>query len=377
MKYYIEPTSRNSANCSDIILRTTNTTRLIFRPLIVNNDNNSHASVKGSFNFQKKRKDDSWEDHKEFDTKNLKADEWIKLHIDTRETLELFNGLKKYYKVHQEFGVRPGNYFFYESNPDIEEFIELLEGNNDLFKRLLDEGKSDLLEKTIEWLLDTDNSEKIVSKLSKFRDSELDQLNNLVGLTNLKKLLVVWEENKDNDSERFWQILLKENAWILSQLFSNPTVLIEDEAFVGGKTTNNDSGKVVDFLYANPFSKDAVLIEIKTPNTPLISHSEYRTGVHSAHKELMGAVTQVLTYKNTLQSEYSSILVNNIKNGKESDFDVINPNCVVIAGRFDALQKTYHKHSFELYRKELKNVIVITFDELFMRVQNLIELLEK
>ncbi|MCP1160418.1 DUF4263 domain-containing protein [Bacillus infantis] len=47
-----------------------------------------------------------------------------------------------------------------------------------------------------------------------------------------------------------------------------------------------------------------------------------------------------------------------------------------MAGRFDTLTDTAHKHSFELYRKELKNVNVITFDELFERVKGLIKLLE-
>ncbi|WP_138418220.1 Shedu immune nuclease family protein [Aquibacillus sediminis] len=377
MSIFVQSTSRDSGIGDDIVLRETETTRLVFRPEIVNNIHDSNAPIKGSFNFQKKRKKDSWEDHKEFETSKLKADEWIKIAIDTGETLKLFDELKKYYKVHEEYGVKHGSYTLYKTNPDLEKVIALFEGNNELFIQLLDEDKSDVLEQALEWIVNAENSNKMVDKLSKLRETELDQLNTLVGLTNLKKLLAVWEGNKDNNSEKFWQDLLKENTWVLSQLFSNPTVLIEDEAYVGGKTTNNDSGKLVDFLYANPFSKDAVLIEIKTPTTPLVTSTEYRTGVHSAHKDLMGAVAQVLTYKGTLQSEYSNILVNNIRNGKNTDYDVINPCCVVIAGRFDALEELSHKHSFELYRKELKNVIVITFDELFMKIRSLIDLLEK
>ncbi len=119
------------------------------------------------------------------------------------------------------------------------------------------------------------------------------------------------------------------------------------------------------------------MIEIKTPSTPLVTNTEYRAGVYPVHKELIGAVTQVLTYKSILQSEYSNILVENIRSGRNIDFDVINPNCVVIAGRFDTLEEVKQKHSFELYRKEFKNVIVITYDELFMRIRNLIDLLEK
>ncbi|WP_017795737.1 Shedu immune nuclease family protein [Oceanobacillus kimchii] len=377
MNLIIKSTSRNSGIGDDIILRQTESTRLVFRPEIVNNTSNSNASIKGSFNFQKKRKNGNWEDHKEFENNKLRADEWIKLTINTEETLKLFNELKKYYKVHEEYGVRQGSYTIYKANPELEKILSLFESNNKIFTQLLDDDKSDVLEKTLEWIVNNENSDKMLDKLSKLQGNELDQLNTLVGLTNLKKLLVIWEANKDNDLEKFWQDLLKEHTWILSQLFSNPTVLIDNEVYVGGKTTSNDNGKLVDFLYANPFSKDAVLIEIKTPTTPLINNAQYRTGVYSAHKELIGAITQVLTYKGALQKEYSNILVNNINNGRNTEFDVINPICVVIAGRFDNLKEISHKHSFELYRKELKTVIVITFDELFKKVENLIDLLEK
>lgn len=377
MTIAIQTTSINSGTGEDIILRQTTTTKLVFRPEIVDNIHNSNAAVKGCFIFQKKKGKDQWEDHKELELNKLKADEWIKLAISSTEMLELYTEIKKYYKIHEEYGVMSGSFSFFKENTDLEKVIDLFKGNSQLFSQLLSDKKGELLEQTLEWVVNTDNSEEIVDKFLKLGEKDLDQLNSLVGIANLKKILSVWEENKDNGSEKFWQDLLKENTWILSQIFSNPTVLIDNEAFVGGKTTNNDKGKVVDFLYTNPFSKDAVLIEIKTPSTALLNTTEYRAGVHSVHKDLTGAVSQVLSYKGSLQSEYAQILVSNIRNQKPVDFDVINPSCVVILGRFDTLDKPALKHSFELYRKELKNVIVITFDELFMKIKHLIDLLSK
>lgn len=377
MTLSIQTTSINSGTGEDIILRQTTSTKLVFRPEIVNNIHNSSAAVKGCFIFQKKKGKDQWEDHKELELNKFKAEEWIKLAISSEEMLALFTEIKKYYTIHDEYGVKFGSYTFFKANTDLEKVIELFEGNNELFTQLLSDNKGELLEQTLEWVVNTNNSEKIVDKFLKLGEKDLDQLNSLVGIANLKKVLAVWEDNKDNTSEKFWQDLLKDNTWILSQIFSNPTVLIDNEAFVGGKTTNNDKGKVVDFLYTNPFSKDAVLIEIKTPTTPLLNTTEYRAGVHSVHKDLAGAVSQVLTYKGSLQSEYTQILVNNIRSQKPIDFDVINPSCVVISGRFDTLDKPTLKHPFELYRKELKNVIVITFDELFMKIKHLIDLLSK
>lgn len=375
-KINVWTTSRNSAVCDDIELKKTTTTRLIFRPEIVNNSNNPEASVRGCFIFQKKGKNSSWEDHKELDLNKLRAEEWIKLELNSDAMLTLTREIQKHYTVHEKYGVMYGGFHFFKSNLDIEKLVEMFENNTNLFTQLLEDDKSDALEKTLEWIVSNDNPEKIIDKLKQLREKDLDQLNTLVGIANLKKVLAIWEDNKNNASEKFWQKILKENSWILSQIFSNPTVLINDEAYVGGKTIHNDSGKLVDFLYANPFSKDAVLIEIKTPSTSLISPTEYRTGVYSVHKDLMGAVTQVLTYKTSLQREYQNIDYNNYKQGIKTGFDIINPCCVVIAGRFDVLTDTAHRHSFELYRKELKNITIITFDELFERVNGLIKLLE-
>ncbi|MEK3988772.1 MULTISPECIES: hypothetical protein [Robertmurraya] len=56
MSISIQTTSSDSGIGEDIILRETDTTRLLFRPELVNNQHNSDASVKGCFIFQKKKK---------------------------------------------------------------------------------------------------------------------------------------------------------------------------------------------------------------------------------------------------------------------------------------------------------------------------------
>ena len=78
-------TSKNSAVVEDIILRTTTTTRLLFKPEIVNNPHNEKASVRGFFVFQKKGTTGNWEDHKELDLSKLKKTEWIKLELKAGE----------------------------------------------------------------------------------------------------------------------------------------------------------------------------------------------------------------------------------------------------------------------------------------------------
>ena len=69
----IRSSSNATANVDDIILRETITTRLVFRPTIVDNKKNQDASVRGIFVYQRKAPNDSWEDHNELTLSNLKA----------------------------------------------------------------------------------------------------------------------------------------------------------------------------------------------------------------------------------------------------------------------------------------------------------------
>ncbi|MBT2254810.1 Shedu immune nuclease family protein [Priestia megaterium] len=368
MNISVNSTSKDSAFGQDIILREKSTTRLLFRPQIINNRNNTNASVKGCFIFQKKRPSESWEDYKELDLNKLKATEWIKLEIKSEEMLNLMTELDAYYKIHKDYGIEPGWKKYFKTDLQIQKVIDMFKQDSSLFDALLDESKGELLQNTLKWVASTDNSEKIISRLLKVKDAELDQLNNLIGITNIRKLLTTWYQNRNNDDEEFWQKIFKENAWVLSQIFASPLLLFDEKAYLGGKGIGNKGGKVVDFIFQNDISKDVALIEIKTPNAKLLS-SEYRHGAFSIHSDLTGAIVQVLAYKEQLQREYSNLWQNS-----DSDFKVFNPVSVLIVGKIAELDEK-KLQSFELYRKEMKNVVIITFDELFKKVKLLLKLL--
>jgi hypothetical protein len=87
--YTIVQTSRDSADAEPVVIRATNTTRLIFKPTIVNNARDSRAPVQGSFIFQKKGRNDRWEDHNELLLSRLCASEWIKLDLKAGEVHKL------------------------------------------------------------------------------------------------------------------------------------------------------------------------------------------------------------------------------------------------------------------------------------------------
>lgn len=370
METTTQSTSMDSTQVDSIILRETSTTRLLFKPMIVNNKANIKASVRGEFVFQRKTPKGVWIEHKDLNNNQLKAEKWIKLDIGSEEMLTLITELNFYYQIHENYGVESGYRSYSKSDIQLEKIKEILDKNESLFDTILelDDNKSKLIERAIEWMSDTDKSEEIVSKLIEIQEDELDYINNMIGIAKLKKLLTFWEENSDNNSEKFWQDILSKNTWVLSQVFSSPFLYLQQEAYVGGKTMENKEGKVVDFIYRNDLSKEVSLIEIKTPLTKLLS-SEYRTGVFSVHTELTGAIVQTLGYKEQITREYAQLGQND---GRR--FNVFSPQCVVIAGNLKELNDKQIQ-SFELYRKEMKNVSIITFDELFKRVELLLDLL--
>lgn len=81
----IDSTSTDSARISDIIIRETSTTRLIFRGTLVNNIHNKLAPLKGDFIFQRKGTLQNWEDIESQSFSTLKKEDAYKLSLKSGE----------------------------------------------------------------------------------------------------------------------------------------------------------------------------------------------------------------------------------------------------------------------------------------------------
>jgi hypothetical protein len=182
----------------------------------------------------------------------------------------------------------------------------------------------------------------------------------------LVNVVAEWNRHRDNKAEEFWQQTLAENAFVLSQVFAVPLVLVKEKAYVGGMQLDRHDAKYLDFLLAVESSSDAVLIEIKTPSTTLLG-GEYRGGVFPPSSELSGTIAQVLSYRATLVADVDKI-------DKKRQLNVLSPRCAVIVGDAGRQLDTDDKRrSFELYRRALRDVELVTFDELFRKAATLAE----
>lgn len=165
-------------------------------------------------------------------------------------------------------------------------------------------------------------------------------------------------------AERDWQVLLRENPFLLSLVFGFPTVLIAEQANVGGMTIDGDGARYADFLLENEVTKSLALVEIKRPSTSLVSEGEY-AGMRNISGDLTRAVMQVLDQRLRLLTNLSSIKMNSPGRTMEGWF----VSCVVIAGR--GPRSAPEAKSVEIYRNSLKDVVILTFDELLSRLTSL------
>ncbi len=345
----IKSTSKNSAIGEDIVLRATKTTRLVFRPELVNNPHNRRASVRGTFIFQKKNITGHWEDYKELDLSKLKKAEWVKIELKAGELYTLLTELNNYYKIFELYGIKIGETEFLITSQNIRQIIQQLMQDKANLNKLLEQGGIKLLSETIQWLSGLGDIKLIIEKLKNLKTDDLTKLNSMISFNCLNNILDIWKTNKNNKSEDFWQNLFKHNSWILAQIFSHPMVIFKDKAYVGGKSIDNQGGNIVDFIYKNNLTENSVLIEIKTPVTKLLSN-QYRDNVYSVSNDLSGSINQILSYKDELQRNFYSL----IQMGHQK-LQAFNPKCIVIIGCLETEKLTdIQQRSLEMICEVLK-----------------------
>jgi len=275
------------------------------------------------------------------------------------------------YALHRESGVPSGERRFVRATPQLEQLATLTAGDVSNFLSANITIGTSLLSKLLNWAVNLEDPTQLIEHLVELNPTSLGKLNAAVGLQRLKKALSVWEINANNSDEEFWQTNLSEHSFVLEQAFSWPTSIVKGKAYIGGKSVFNTGGNIVDFLLKNRLTQSAALIEIKTPSTPLLG-AEYRSGVYNTSSELSGSIMQTLNYKHSLQEDFASLT-----KGQDGLFDSFNPQCVVIIGNAGAeLNHQSKTKSFELFRHQFTGLQVITFDELFSKTRQLINLLE-
>lgn len=209
------------------------------------------------------------------------------------------------------------------------------------------------------------SAERFLSMV-KFKDAleEVVWMGNAV--SRLRDVLLLWDTSQANSLEEYWQETFREHSFVLSQVFAEPVVFLQDKAYVGGMRLDRTDARFVDYLFAVESSRDAVLIEIKTPTMALLG-GDYR-GNPQPSRELVGAIIQVANYRRELVQNLSSL-------APPEQLEAFAPRAVLIAGNGRTeLASAERRRAFDIYRSTLRDVQLITFDELFSKVSILANL---
>lgn len=115
-----------------------------------------------------------------------------------------------------------------------------------------------------------------------------------------------------------------------------------------------------------------LIVEIKTPETPLLGQSAYRPpDVYPVSRDVCGAVGQIGQYKEEFLHNYSELY-----RKSEGKFLLADPRCLVVVGSTEQFDSVAKKDSFEYFRRGQRGTEIITFDELFRKVEVLLGLLQ-
>ena len=366
--------------------------KVSFEPLIVGPEDG--MGIKGFIYIQRRASEsEEWPKKIDFQRSSIPGGKFVKyeLHSDELEKLYHFiTGLKQfagkadediegqYYKVGcsrdkiKEFVAN--NQLYKLSHPDEYKLIvSLLSGDSDYIKAITnliskvsdDQKKLYLTNQMINVIIDSDpiiiNS--VLSSLDRNKEKILQNRITIQSLTDLQRMIKKYME--ENRVEEDWYQLFKEYKWILPYILPGSRIYLANKANVGNVKMDGDSSEE-DFILKNEYTDNITLVEIKKPSTNLIG-GKYRDYIYAIDEQLSGAITQVLNYKLWITENHPDL-----KNG--SKYASLNPTCVIIAGKFDGLDNN-QKQSFDLYRQSLSGIMILTYDEVIGRINDLIDFL--
>ncbi len=202
-----------------------------------------------------------------------------------------------------------------------------------------------------------------------------DDINTILG----RKESLIEFENKLSQGESInepeWQKFFEKNEWIFGYgLKYRYLKILQREAHVSGSDLDGRNEVISDFLMSD--TKFTKLVELKKPTTPLFKNYKNRSDAWCLSNDLSDAVSQILSQKanweiNSQGNNYTSE-GNKIK---ELTHDV---ECILIIGSRTELsgsdkEKAMKLKTIELYRRNLRNIEIVLYDELFERAKFIVK----
>ena len=199
---------------------------------------------------------------------------------------------------------------------------------------------------------------------------------------NLKDNQEYWktfaDENgiKKHSEEKVWQYFFEKNQWIFGYgLDYRYQEILQREVHLSNAELDGSNTVIGDYLLGDNFF--TLFIELKKPTTPLFGKKGNRSNSWKLSNDLIESVSQILEHKASGHIQLDKI---QYINGEPLSQRAYDSKVILIIGDWKeldntetTLEKEIKKKTFELFRRDSRNVEILTFDELFERACYIVE----
>lgn len=185
------------------------------------------------------------------------------------------------------------------------------------------------------------------------------------------------ESLDDTKEEKVFQHFFKKNPWIFGYGLGYKFLsILQNETTIRGADVSGKGEEKLDTLAGD--GQYTVLIELKKPSTKLFAKSLNRSNSWSLSTDLFLAVSQILEYKASHLTEWLDESKRYDDNGVKIQHRALDSKSILIIGRdsmFSGDDKTIEskRRTFELFRRDSRNVRIFTYDELYDRARFIVE----
>ncbi len=360
-KFTTKSTSYNSEIVNEpIIIEEKETTRRIFLAEINDKKLEIGETVGGTIIHQRKGRNDEWEDIESINLNSLKGGEGVKIKLRSAQTKKLYDGLTKLYALSQK-GVKRGETEYMVGMSD--EIVNVSPKRKEYIEKLLEEDYGEEIWKEL-----IDKNPDLATKLSHSRI----QNNRLKSLKEFETNIL--DNSKD---ESYWQHFFTKNDWIFGYGLNYQFLSIEsDQPNYGGENYTGKGKQKGDYLTKTNTEniKFTVLVEIKKPSSYLLAKKprngeniKYRNGAWLLGSEVLGGVSQVQINCKSWQKRAEEFENRELIN--DGIYTVLPKGILLIGNTSEFKNSLEQLTTFELFRKGLNNVEILTYDELLERAR--------
>lgn len=360
-KFTTTSTSSHSQKVNEpIIIDEGDITRKVFIAGINDTKTESGETVSGTILHQRKSKNDKWEDIESINLNSLKSGDGVKLTLRSGHLRKFYDGLTKLYTLSSK-GVNFGVQEYVVGKTD--ETITVPEKRKKYIEKLLEENHGEEI-----WEELVESYPDLATKLSFARIQ-----------SNREKALNEFEKNikESSKNESYWQEFFTNNDWIFGYGLNYKFLSISsDQPNYGCENYTGKGKQKGDYLTHSEATKVhfTVLVEIKKPETNLLAkkprtgeYVKYRNGAWLLGCELLGGVSQLQVNCKSWQRD-SEELKNRVLLDK--DIYTVQPKGILVIGNTAQFESNLEQlTSFELFRRGLSNIEVLTYDELYERAK--------